>query len=82
MIEWGGWTWTYYTLTDFPGETSTPVGEKIINSQGYVCDKDGFVILASEELQPYTIIKTPFGYYGKVYDTGCPLGIIDVYTNW
>jgi len=66
----------------FPGSTSTPVEERYVNDDGFVCDGDGYVILASVDLAPYTIVETPFGYIGKVYDTGCPSGVLDVYTNW
>ena len=69
-------------MSQFPGSTSTPVNGRYVNNQGFVCDSDGYIILASVDLSPYTIIDTPFGYKGKVYDTGCPSGILDVYTNW
>ena len=82
MIDWGGWTWTYYTLSMFPGQTSTPVEGRHVNSDGFVCDTDGYIILASVDLPPYTVVETPFGYRGKVYDTGCPHGILDVYSDW
>ena len=58
------------------------VAKSWINDEGFVCDQEGYIILASVDLDPYTIVETPFGYMGKVYDTGCPHGILDVYTNW
>lgn len=82
IINWGGWQWTYYLMSQFPGSTSTPVENRYINSDGFVCDGDGYIILASVDLPPYTIVQTPFGYTGKVYDTGCPSGILDVYVDW
>lgn len=82
IIDWGGWQWTYYLMSQFPGSTSTPVEGRYVNNEGFVCDKDGYIILASVDLSPYTLVQTPFGYTGKVYDTGCPHGILDVYTNW
>ena len=82
IINWGGWQWTYYLMSQFPGLTSTPVEGRYVNEDGFVCDGDGYIILASVDLPPYTIVQTPFGYVGKVYDTGCPHGILDVYTNW
>lgn len=82
IIEWNNWKWTYYLMSEFPGSTSTPVQGRYVNDEGFVCDNEGYIILASVDLEPYTIVDTPFGYKGKVYDTGCPSGILDVYTNW
>lgn len=82
VINWNGWNWTYYLLSMFPGSTSTPVQDKHVNEDQFVCDRDGYIILASADLPPYTIVETPFGYMGKVYDTGCPSGVLDVYTNF
>ena len=82
VINWNGWNWTYYLLSIFPGSTSTPVQGKHVNEDQFVCDEDGYVILASVDLPPYTVIETPFGYMGKVYDTGCPSGVLDVYTDF
>ena len=82
VISWNGWNWTYYLLSMFPGSTSTPVQGKHVNEDQFVCDKDGYVILASVDLPPYTVVETPFGYIGKVYDTGCPSGVLDVYTDF
>lgn len=82
VINWGGWSWTYYLMSMFPGSTSTPCPDRWVNDEGFVCDPDGYIILASVDLPPYTVVETPFGYMGKVYDTGCPSGILDVYTNW
>ena len=82
VINWNGWNWTYYLLSMFPGSTSTPVQGKHVNEDQFVCDGDGYVILASVDLPPYTVVETPFGYMGKVYDTGCPSGVLDVYTDF
>lgn len=82
VVNWNGWNWTYYTMSMFPGSTSTPCPGRWVNDEGFVCDPDGYIILASVDLAPYTTVETPFGYMGKVYDTGCPSGILDVYTNW
>lgn len=82
VLNWNGWNWTYYTMSMFPGSTSTPCPGRWVNDDGFVCDPEGYIILASADLSPYTIVETPFGYMGKVYDTGCPSGVLDVYTNW
>lgn len=82
VISWGGWNWTYYLMRQYPGSTSTPCPSRWVNDEGFVCDPDGFVILASADLAPYTEVETPFGYMGKVYDTGCASGVLDIYTDW
>ena len=82
VVNWNGWNWTYYLMSMFPGSTSTPVEGRWVNDEGFVCDNEGYIILASADLAPYTVVETPFGYMGKVYDTGCPHGTLDVYTNW
>lgn len=45
-------------------------------------DKNGYICLASSSLKKGTVVKTPFGAKGKVYDCGCARGTLDVYTNW
>lgn len=82
VISWSGWNWTYYLMRQYPGSTSTSCPGRWVNDEGFVCDPDGFVILASADLAPYTEVETPFGYMGKVYDTGCASGVLDVYTDW
>ena len=82
VVNWNGWNWTYYLMSMFPGSTSTPCPGRWVNDEGFVCDPEGYIILASVDLAPYTVVETPFGYMGKVYDTGCPSGTLDVYTNW
>ena len=52
-----------------------------VGSDGVYRDSDGYVIVASSS-EPYgTITDTSFG-MGKVYDTGCDLGVHDIYVNW
>lgn len=81
-LNWNGYIWTYYLMSQFPGSTSTPCPGRYVNSEGFVCDPEGYVILASADLASYTMVETPFGYMGKVYDTGCSSGYLDIYTDW
>ena len=55
-----------------------------ITEDGYVCDGDGYVVLAAnlDMLPRYSVVDTPFGRTGKVYDTGCSYGTLDVYVGW
>ena len=81
VLNYDGWRWTWYTSRILPGQGLYLPGRNT-NSDGYICDGDGYICIASVDLAQGTIIKTPLGYYGKVYDTGCPHGVLDVYTNW
>ena len=81
VINWGGWTWTYYSERILPGEGLWIPG-RWTDSDGYVCDENGYVCLASTSVDRYSIVETPFGRTGKVYDSGCAYGVMDVYVNW
>lgn len=81
VIYWGGWRWTWYSQNVLPGGGLRIPGRHV-NSMGYVCDGNGYICLAATSLRKGTIVDTPFGAKGKVYDSGCPYGTLDVYTNW
>ena len=81
VINWGGWKWTYYSERILPGEGLWIPG-RWTDSDGYVCDENGYVCLASTSAERYSVVETPFGRTGKVYDTGCDYGVMDVYVNW
>lgn len=52
------------------------------DSQGVYRDSDGYAVVASEDYPFGSVISdTPFG-AAKVYDCGCPSGVIDVYVNF
>ena len=74
-----GFKWTWYSERALPGNGLNIPGR---HSDGnYVRDGDGYIVLASRDLEKGYIIDTPFG-RGKVYDY-CPTsGVIDVYTSW
>ena len=83
VINWGGYRWTYYSELILPGGGLNIPGRHT-TSDGYVCDGDGYVVLAADlsMLPRYSIVDTPFGYTGKIYDTGCAYGTLDVYVGW
>lgn len=83
VINWGEYTWTYYSELILPGDGLNIPGRHT-TSDGYVCDGDGYVVLAADlsMLPRYSVVDTPFGYTGKVYDTGCAYGTLDVYVGW
>lgn len=84
-IRWRGWSWTWYTQRILPGR-GLKIPGRHVDKQGFVCDKDGYIVLASSigYKKCKKILPTPFGKYGKVYDTNGTwnYGWRDVYTNW
>lgn len=65
----GGHEYTYYSQRVLPGGGLNILGRHV-NRDGYVADKDGYIVVASS-LNGYpkgTVVNTPFGYKGKVYD--------------
>lgn len=81
IINWGDWTWTYYSEKLLPGEELYLPGRNT-DENGYICDGDGYICIASSSLDWGTIVNTPFGKQGKVYDSGCASYILDVYVSW
>lgn len=83
VINWSGYEWTYYSELILPGE-GLDIPGRHTTENGYVCDGDGYVVLAADlsMLPRYSVVETPFGRTGKVYDTGCAYGTLDVYVGW
>lgn len=48
---------------------------------GIYRDSEGYVVVASDDDMQGDVVSTPFG-EGRVYDSGCGSGTIDVYTNF
>lgn len=81
-IWWGDWSWTYYSEKVLPGY-GLHIPGRYTDSHGYVRDEDGYLCLASDVLDKGTIVDTPFGSLGKVYDCGCGNDYtVDVYVGW
>ena len=73
---------TWYSTNEGCGQTTAvPIPGKHVADDGPVRDEDGYICVASSDLKMYSIVMTSVG-PGKVYDTGCSSGTIDVYTNW
>lgn len=81
VIRWNGWKWTWYSQKALPGRGLRIPGRHV-GKGGYIMDKNGYICLASSSLKKGTVVNTPFGAKGKVYDCGCARGTLDVYTNW
>lgn len=76
---YGGFKYTWYSsnvLHHYRTSEWTP------DDQGIYRDADGYAVVASEDFPFGSVISdTPFG-AAKVYDCGCPSGVIDVYVNF
>ncbi|MDY6086059.1 MAG: hypothetical protein SPI19_04925 [Peptoniphilaceae bacterium] len=79
VIYWSGYKFTYYSQSVLPGGGLNIPGRHV-NEAGFVADGDGYIVLANSAPKG-TIIPTPFGYYGKVYDRGTYGNHFDVYTK-
>lgn len=81
VVYWNGWKWTWYSQRVLPGGGLRIPGRHV-DDNGYVCDGNNYICLASSTLPYGTVINTPFGKQGKIYDTGCATDTIDVYENF
>ena len=85
-VRWHGRKYTYYTSRRFP-VWRLPVKGLHLDKNGIWCDKDGYIVLGSSRANraKSKVFATPFGKYGKVYDTGgvsTPWWLCDVAVNW
>lgn len=83
VINWQGNRYTYYSQQVLPGG-GLDIPGRHVNAGGFVSDGDGYIVLANDVLDRGTVVSTPFGYYGKIYDrfgTGKPVNHYDVYTQ-
>lgn len=82
VIYMNGVRYTWYSQNVLPGGGLTALnnnGRHVEN--GFVKDGDGYIAVASSDYAQGTIVNTPFG-AGKVYDSGCASGTIDIYTDY
>lgn len=71
---------TYYSQRVLPGHGLNIPGRHVA-SDGTIRDKDGYICVASSDYPKGTVVETSLG-PGKVYDSGCAKGTIDLYTDW
>lgn len=73
---------TYYSQRVLPG-SSLRISGRHVADDGTVRDGEGYIAVAanSSYLAKGTVVKTSLG-PGKVYDSGCASGVIDIYTDW
>ena len=80
VVYFNGHKETWYSQKVLPGGRLKIPGRHI-DGRGLVCDGDGYICVASSDYKKGTIVETSLG-TGKVYDSGCASGTIDIYTNW
>lgn len=76
-----GHRWTWYSQNVLPGGGLNIPGRHV-DENGYVCDGNGRICLASGDYGYGTVVPTPFGKEGCVYDSGCDSGTLDVYVDF
>lgn len=82
IISWGMYRYTWYSELVLSGE-GLEIEGRYVDENGFVCDIDNYICVASDSLARGTIVDTPFGKQGKVYDCGCGYDdIIDCYVSW
>ena len=81
VIYYGDYRWTWYSERVLPGG-GLKIPGRHNDENGYICDEDEYICLASSILSKGTILNTPFGKQGKIYDSGCAVDTVDVYVSW
>lgn len=79
VVYYSDYKYTYYSQSVLPGGGLSIPGRHI-NANGYVCDGDGYIVLAGSAPLG-TVYPTPFGHYGKIYDRGTSGNHLDVYVQ-
>lgn len=82
VVYYGGHKETYYSENVLPGP-GLAIPDRHHGDDGTIRDADGYICVATDySFLPYgSIIVTSLG-PGKVYDTGCAWGTVDIYTCW
>ena len=80
VVYFNGHKETWYSQKVLPGG-GLKIPGRHVDGRGLVCDGDGYICVASSDYKKGTIVETSLG-TGKVYDSGCAAGTIDIYCNW
>ncbi len=80
VVYYNGHRETWYSQRVLPGGGLHIPGRHVA-SDGTIRDADGYICVASSDLSKGTVVETSLG-TGKVYDSGCASGTIDIYTDW
>lgn len=82
VVYYNGHKETYYSQRVLPGDGLNIPGRHVAGD-GTIRDGEGYICVAADwNYLPYgSLVETSLG-AGKVYDTGCEYGTIDIYTDW
>ncbi|MDD2980402.1 MAG: hypothetical protein PHN80_10560 [Hespellia sp.] len=80
VVYYNGHRETYYSQKVLPGNGLNIPGRHVAED-GTIRDADNYICVASSDFEKGTVVETSLG-MGKVYDSGCASGTIDLYTNW
>lgn len=80
-VWYGNYTYTWYSQRLLPGGGLNIPGRHL-NEYGLVVDENEYVVVAGDDLEKGTIIDTPIGIQGIVYDAGSGGGNLDIYCDW
>lgn len=80
VVYWNDTRYTWYSQNVLPGG-GLDIPGRHVGGDDLIYDGDGYIVVASSDHAYGTTVETPFG-QGKVYDTGCDSGTIDIYTNY
>ncbi len=81
VVYYNGHKETWYSTKEGSAGVVTGIPGRYTGSDGIIRDGDGYICVASSDLPKGTLVETSLG-MGKVYDTGCASGTIDIYTEW
>ena len=82
VVYFNGHKETYYSQRVLPGDGLNIPGRHVAGD-GTIRDGEGYICVAADpSYLPYgSFVETSLG-AGKVYDSGCDYGTIDIYTDW
>ncbi len=81
VVYYNGHKETWYSTKEGSAGVVTGIPGRYTGSDGIIRDGDGYICVASSDYPKGTVVETSLG-MGKVYDTGCASGTIDIYTTW
>ncbi|MCC8141471.1 MAG: hypothetical protein LIO56_02910 [Lachnospiraceae bacterium] len=81
VVYYNGHRETWYSTSEGSAGVVVGIPGRYTGSDGIIRDGDGYICVASSDYPKGTIVETSLG-TGKVYDTGCASGTIDIYTEW
>lgn len=82
VVYYNGHKETYYSQHVLPGGGLNIPG-RYVAEDGTIRDENGYICVAADpSFLPYgSVVETSLG-TGKVYDSGCAYGTVDIYTDW